>query len=148
MVKYLGVSVSSKDKNSSKIDRCCKFLLKQFNFMYHKSNYLKKDMLKFLFGAYHSSYYGAENWFEILNKETSIRKIGSAYHKAIKIISGLMKWESKHTSCDSLGLLMKKILIYFLIVGNFKSSSLGTLRHYFISQIFCRTVDYAFETVV
>ena len=79
-------------------------------------------MLKYLFGACCGSFYGAENWFEFLNKEKSIRKIGIAYHNAIKIIRGLIKWDSNHTACESLGLpiskhfLMKKILIYFISV--------------------------------
>ena len=105
-IRYLGVSFSNDDNNCSDVDRCCNSSLRQFNSMYHKFNCLKKDKLKFLFGACCSSFYGAENWFEILNKERSIRKIGIAYHNAIKIIYGLMKWDSNHTACDNLGLLI------------------------------------------
>ena len=151
-IKYLGVSFSNDDNNSSDVDRCCNSFLRQFNSMYHKFNYLKKDMLKFLFGAYCSSFYGAENWFEILNKERSIRKIGIAYHNAIKRICGLMKWDNNHTACDNLGLpifkhfLMKKILIYFLSVCHSKSASLGSLRHYFKNQsFFVRMLTLRFE---
>ena len=120
--------------------------------MYHNFNYLKKDMLKFLLGAYCSSFYGTENWFEILSKETSIRKIGIAYHNVIKKICGLMRWDSNHTACDSLGLpifkhfLLKKIPIYFLSVCHSKSASLGSLRHYFKKQyFFVRMLTLRFE---
>ena len=115
--------------------------------------------MKFPFGAYCSSFYGGENLFEILNKERPVRKIGIAYHDAIKKICGLMKWDSRHTACGSLGLLifkhflMKKIQIHFPSVCHSKSASLGSLRHCFKNQsFFVRMLtfffDIAFRTVV
>ena len=90
-------------------------------------------MLKFLFGAHCSSFYGAENSFEILNKERSIRKKGIAYHNAKKIICGRMKRDSSHPACDSLGLPTLK---HFLMMKSQKSI------------FFCKNVDFAFRTVV
>ena len=130
--------ITNDDNISSEFDRYCDSFVRQFEFMYHKLNHARKDMLKILFGKCCAYFIGLEDWFEILSKERSIIKIGIAHHKVKKSICGVTKWDSNHTACDCLvfplfkHFLMKKNLIYIISACNSKSAYLGTSWYQFI----------------
>ena len=102
--------------------------------MYSKFYYLDQKVLVYLFKAFATTFYGVELWYDYLLKRDSIRKLEVAYHKSVKRICRMNRWESNHEACDRTGmeifchLVAKRILRSFFNVLNSKSPCMKDFR--------------------
>ena len=95
-VRYLGSIFVNTLSNSMDIDRCCSAFLGQFYGKYRKFSFTNNFMiLKFLFEACCTSFYGAELWYDMNTSDKQFKAFGVAYHKSIKRMTNLPPWESQ-----------------------------------------------------
>ena len=133
---YLGVVLSENLCVDKDVNRATNSFLKQFNFIYHKFNYVGAELLAFFFRNYTSSFYAIETWNFGLTLRC-LRGIAVAYHKAVKRVCGMNVWESNHDACKIAGVSIFKHLyakrrIKFLIsIVRSRSPCLSHLRYYF-----------------
>jgi hypothetical protein len=120
--------------NSMDIDRCCSAFLGQFYGKYRKFSFTNNFMiLKFLFEACCTSFYGAELWYDMNTSDKQFKAFGVAYHKAIKRMKNLPPWESNHDTCEQAGLsifkhfINKKIMLFWFSVIYSKSPCIAPL---------------------
>ena len=102
-IKYLGVMFDENKTCGADISRCMSAFLGQFNALYYKFHKIcDLHMFSFLFKTYCSSFYGMETWYDIMSISKLYKSIAVAYHKAIKRICGLNKWDGNHLACEKL----------------------------------------------
>ena len=134
--KYLGVMLNADGDKRSEVNRVMDAFLKHFNGLYSKFHFVTKDVLRYLFKTYTSSFYGIELWYDKI-PEFLINKMSVTYHKAVKKISGHNLWDSNHDACESVGLYMfkhllaKRMLCFWNNLIMSKSPCLTNLRYYF-----------------
>ena len=135
-VIYLGVILAGNGSTLDDVNRVTSSFLKQFNGMYWRYNFLRRDMLYFLFKSYTSSFYGIDLWFEKM-PDSHLDRVCIAYHKAIKRISGLNVWDSNHEACEMVGvqtfshLRATRLVCFWHKLFHTKSVCLGNLNYYF-----------------
>ena len=134
--KYLGVIMEEDMSLSKDVERVSKALMKQFHSFYAKFSYLSGEMLHYLFKMYTSSFYGVESWFDFSNLR-HFNSLAVAYHMCVKKVAGMMKWDSNHAACDTVGvpifshMLAKRLVCCFFRVSNSDSPCLRPLSYYF-----------------
>ena len=134
--KYLGVMLNGDADKNSEINRVMESFLKQFNGLYSKFHYVTRDVLRYLFKTYTSSFYGIELWYDKI-PASLLDKMSVTYHKAVKRISGHNVWDSNHDACETAGvyvfkhLLAKRMLCFWHNLTKSKSPCLGNLRYFF-----------------
>ena len=135
--KYLGIVLTDEMFISKDIERACQSFLQQFNSMYSKFYFSNKEILCFLFRSYCTNFYAAELWF---NKEKSSKELDTisiTYHKALKRILGLSKWDNNHNACEMTGFpifkhfINSKLISFLFSIIKSKSPCLTTLKEYF-----------------
>ena len=82
---YLGVVLTDDLSCVRDVERAKLAFFKQFNSIYHKINFVDKNVLLHLFQLHTMSFYGVETWFIRLN-EKDLKNIAVPYHKAIERI--------------------------------------------------------------
>jgi hypothetical protein len=134
---YLGIVLTDDMFISKDIERACHCFLQQFNSMYSKFYFSNKEILCFLFGSYCTNFYAAELWF---NKEKSSKELDTisiTYHKALKRILGLSKWDNNHNACEMTGFpifkhfINSKLISFLFSIIKSKSPCLTNLKDYF-----------------
>ena len=144
-VTYLGVILANDGSMLDDVNRVTNSFLKQFNGMYWRYNFLRRDILYFLFKSYTSSFYGIDLWFETM-PASYLNRVCIAYHKAVKRITGRHVWDSNHEACEIAGvktfrhLRATRLACFWHKLCNSISPCLANLKYYFRyrSQLFMK----------
>ena len=152
--KYLGIILTDSSSNYKDSCRISSSFLRQFNAMYYKFSFADRNVLRFLFRSYCTAFYGMELHFD-LRRKANLRPIAVAYHKAIKQICHLNRWDSNHYACELLNLDIfihlqaKRMFNYCVSIMSARSQISRMLKYYlnFQSMIISRVryilkVDY------
>ena len=136
-IKYLGIIITNDMALDKDIERTLNSFLRQFNSMFYKFSFTRRDILFFLFKTYTSSFYGINLWFENDIKHRNIHGISVAYHKAVKRIAGMNIWDSNHLACELVGvnvfkhLLAKRLVKHYFAIFGSRCAIIKYLKYYF-----------------
>ena len=142
--KYLGIILTESLNNDCDSSRITNGFLKQFNSMYYKFNFADRNVLNFLFRSYCSSFYGLELHYDSKRKK-NLKPMAIAYHKAIKKLCNLNKWESNHYACELLDvdvfihLQAKRMFKFCTSVMSARNRIFRLLRYYINYQSMIKT---------
>ena len=107
--------------------------------MFYKFNFADRNVLAFLFRSYCTSFYGMELHCD-LRRKSNLKPIAVAYHKAIKKLCNLNRWDSNHYACDLLNidvfihLQAKRMFKFCVSIMSARSRILRMLKYYFNYQ--------------
>ena len=142
--KYLGVVLEQDGCLEEDIDRCLSKFLGQFNGFFFKFKSVTDFCLMCeMFKTYCFSFYGLETWINI--SENKFKKVAVSYHKAIKRLCGLNRWDSNHVACETAALPIfkhmyaRRIFKFYRRLITSRSPCLKIFKSYFycFSSIAC-----------
>ena len=140
--KYLGVILTDNMCILKDVERVCNSFLQQFNSMYSRFNFCDIETLSFLFKSYCSSFYASELWFNREKAKKELDTLSIVYHKAIKRVVNLSKWDNNHDACCLANLpifkhfLNNKLINFVFSIINSKSPCIANLKTYFVRDSF------------
>ena len=135
--KYLGIIFSSDLNNKLDIVKCEKSFLKQFYAIYRRFHFVDSNVLKFLFKAHCTSFYGKELWFDLKGCVSVFNNLAVNYHKCLKKILGLSWGHSNHDVCEKIGIhtfkhfINNSLISYYFNFLNSESPCIVRHKMYF-----------------
>ena len=151
-MRYLGIILSNDMGLKLDIERALNAFLSQFHSMHNKFKFLDRKEIFFLFKNFSTSFCGVNLLYHHCVKETHLRKISVAFHKAVKRVTGLDVWSSNHVACEVVGisvfrhLFFKRMFKFFLSLIASELPLFNRLRYFFWSSAVIKTrVDEIFN---